>query len=161
MANYNNKNKNKQNNNYFTNQLRNFQNKNIENFLTAMTPKDLEVDAIRILRDLAKNRINVDEFSKYFYDDKLRVALCDAVLLKMQLHSISATGVELFMQTQNAVINPTLFNQSSQVLDFHRKSASAWDIVHECVASFYNSLNLDYLKMIYSKLYAKRLVYYI
>lgn len=161
MAYNNKKHNNNQNNNYFTNQLQRLQGKNTENFLDTLNARDLQLDAIRIIRDLTRNRIKVEDFAQYFYDVRLKEALYEASLTKANLYSISAIGVELYLNTPAVAGNQLLFNTTTQVLDFHKKSASAWSMIHEIIIAFNNSNNIEYLKTIYSTLYKNRLLNFI
>lgn len=68
----------KNNGNYFTSSIGKY---NTEDFVTLMTPEEIQRDAKRIFREMIKGKIDFAKYGKYFQDPKFTdnlIAICDS-----------------------------------------------------------------------------------
>lgn len=122
--NNNNQNNKKKNNDYFS---RNIKQKG-ENFIGIMTTLEIQRDAIRIFRDIAKGAVDLDAYSHYFEDTTFLDNCILAAEAKLKYHSINADANErsIFQDQQNGLcVDPMRIT----VAQNERNKATAYNIV--------------------------------
>lgn len=123
---------NNNNKNYFTDNISRFG----EDFLKQKNPKNLDMDAIRVFRDLAKGKIEIEKYGKYFLDDTFIDALIKKADENFALYDISYKGVSL-------IPNKDSYVQS--VLTKHGRSSQAYKIILKYLYDVKELKNYKYL----------------
>lgn len=135
-------NHNNNNNNYFTQNIKELG----ENFLRHKTPRDLEFDANRIFRDLAKAKIQIEKFGGYFLDDTLSMCLMKVANEKYIYYNVIWSGVNMLLQAQPS---------NGEVLSVFQKvsrSREAYLTILSCLDAVKKSQDFHYLYGLVSQL---------
>lgn len=134
-------NNNKKRSNYFTQNIMN----NGPNFLNSKNAKDLQYDAVRILRDIARGAVDVREYYDYMCNTQLINAIIFVSGQKIDFHSVSAMSVGFYINC--ASTNPQMMLPETiySILDDHQKTAYVYGVVSEAFRNFKVSLNVDFL----------------
>lgn len=132
--------KKKTNNGYFSKEIQ----RNGENFLDYKNPRNLEGDSIRLFRDLANDRVNIEQHGHYLLQPQFLEALIQASYSKLVLHDISYNSINFYMNNlvQNN-IQPDV-NMPS-VLEYHRRRCEAYSVIHNALLYLKSSKDLNYL----------------
>lgn len=140
MAIKNNNNNKKKNNDYFSQSIQQYG----ENFLAYKNARDLEMDAIKIFRGLARGNINIDRYGCYFLDQQLMQACLTTAYSKLMLFRISFDGVSL--------LNDKIFASGQTpdvsvitIMDYHKKSKEAYEILYNGLLNTSNTGDINYL----------------
>lgn len=72
-----------------------------ENFLNTKNANELEVDSIRIFRDIARGNIDVERDGKYFLNTQFLECCITGASLKLNMHTINHNGVTLLVANGN------------------------------------------------------------
>lgn len=136
----NNNNNKKRNNDYFSQSIQQYG----ENFLMYKTSRDLEMDAIKIFRGLARGNINIDKYGMYFLDDQLLHSCIRTAYNKSSLYNISYTGVNMLKDSIFASGNVPSADIIT-ILDYHKKCAEAYNIILDGLNNVLNTKNINYL----------------
>lgn len=112
--------KKRNNNNYFTREINN----NGVLFLDKKNAKDLQLDAVKIFRDISRGRIDIREYSTYLIDLRLVEAAIIVAKSKYMLHNISALGVDRLRSTMT-----TPDTDIEVVYNFHYQASKAYYII--------------------------------
>lgn len=148
MANNNNK---KNNNGYFQQNIQKFG----ENFLDYKNAKNLEFEANKIFKDLAKQIINLDKHGHYFLDQQFLYSLLKTAHDKFLYHNVSYTGVQLLVQQTN-MRGETVSSNIIFVLEKHRKAAEAYQLIITHLEMLKTSKDLNYVYVLANNLYNYR-----
>lgn len=125
MAGPNNKGKNQ--NNYFTQQIK----QNGENFINLKDARQLKQDSLRIFRDIAKGKIDPEKEGQLLLNPELIEAAILASEEKYLFHQVSRDGVSLLIFTNNNNVS----DEVRAVHDFHSKATEGYKLILDC---FYN-----------------------
>ena len=130
----------KKNNDYFSQAIQQFG----ENFLAYKTARDLEMDAVKIFRGLARGNINIDRYGCYFLDQQLLHACLQTAYSKSTLYNISYAGVNMLKDSIFASGQTPDINIIT-ILDYHKKSAEAYNIILNGLNNVSNTGDINYL----------------
>lgn len=139
MAIKNNNNK-KKGNDYFSQAIQQYG----ENFLAYKTARDLEMDAVKIFRGLARGNINIDRYGCYFLDQQLMHACIQTAYSKLTLFGISYDGVNMLKDSIFAS-GQTPDTNIITILDYHKKCAEAYRIIYNGLINVSNTGDINYL----------------
>lgn len=139
MAIKNNNNK-KKNNDYFSQAVQQYG----ENFLAYKSARDLEMDAIKIFRGLARGNINIDRYGCYFLDQQLMHACLQTAYSKLMLYKVSFDGVNLLKDSIFAS-GQTPDTTVITILDYHKKCKEAYEIIYNGLLNVSNTGDINYL----------------
>lgn len=116
---------NKQNRNYFTQQIQ----KGGENFLNSKTPRDLSNDAERIFRDLVRGNIDVRQYSGFLLNPSLLETLITKAGTQYNYWWGIRTAVDNYIQQMNAMKQSNIPVDSQTELIFG-------GIINDAIAKF-------------------------
>lgn len=113
---------NNNNNNYFSQNIQKYG----QDFLKYKNARDLEFDALKIFRELARERIDISKYGGYFLNSQFLNSCILAAERKYIHHNISWTGVNAFVLT-----NPQAQSDINvmSVLNEHKNSTEAYNII--------------------------------
>lgn len=129
-------------NNYFSQNIKEFG----ENFLKYKNPKNIENDAMRVFRDLARRKVDIDKYGSYFLDDTFITILIKVASEKYIYFNVAWTGVDLLANTSQP--NPDVIN----VLDKLSRSKQAYNIILLALNEIKRTRNYAYLYSLVSQL---------
>lgn len=137
---YPNKNKKKNINNVFTQGIQ----QGGPNFLDEKNSRELEMDAIRVFRSLARGQVDITAHGHYFLHEAFLNSCISAANSKLIFHNISFTGVQSLM---NDIRNQGQIPDSNiiVVLDHHKKCAEAYNIIYSNLNHIVATRNINYL----------------
>ena len=141
--NYNNNNKNnqkKQFNDYFSTGIK----QKGTGFLSFKNPQDLQRDAVRIFRDIARGNIDIEKYEEYFLNPMLLDNMVICANSKLLVETILRDGVSLLYSQQvtmeqNIPLQPGCTPPSSTttiVLQNQMSKVDAYIIIVNCLTSF-------------------------
>ena len=113
------------NNNFFI-QMRNQYG---ENFLNFIDSRSLYLKAIQIFRQMSRGQIDVVQEGKYFLDERLLQACISAITAKLNMHSISAQGIEALQEKirlNGGIPDASIIG----VGEFHSKSTDGYNLIY-------------------------------
>lgn len=135
-----NNNQKKKGNDYFTQSIQQYG----ENFLQYKNARDLEMDAIKVFRGLARGNINIDRYGCYFLEPQFLNACVQAAYSKLTYFKISYDGVNLLKDNifaSGRTPDPNII----MILDHHKKSAEAYNIILTGLYNIRNTNDINYL----------------
>lgn len=135
-----NNNQKKKGNDYFTQSIQQYG----ENFLQYKNARDLEMDAIKVFRGLARGNINIDRYGCYFLEPQFLNACVQAAYSKYVYFKISQDGVNLLNDTiyaSGVTPDPNII----MILDHHKKSAEAYNIILAGLNNIRTTNDINYL----------------
>lgn len=135
-----NNNNNRKRNSYFST---NIQQKG-ENFLEQKNAQQLQNDAIRIFRDLARGNVDLEKYGEYFLDPMMIDACIIAATNKVMYHTISYNGVNYMINYLNSMmqaVDPNII----MVSEDHRKSMEVYTIILQNMQCIAQTKDLNYL----------------
>lgn len=136
-----NNNNNQRNRNYFTMSIEKY---HTEDFLKYKNPRELEQDAIKIFRELAQGKINIDEYGEYFYNQALLHALINIATNQYWFYEYSFRGLNNLVD--NAVRAGNYDSYMTIVMEEHKNCRDAYQTAYTCLNNFKMSMLLDDLK---------------
>lgn len=140
-------NNNKQQNNYFTQGIR----ERGEDFIQYKSPRDLQNDALRIFREIARGQIDLERHGNYFLAPQFLESCLQAAWNKYSFHSISATGVDMLITNyMNSGMMPD--DNVIGVKEQHKRTAEAYCIIYQTLCTLRTSGDLSNLFVLVSKL---------
>ena len=143
----NNKNVNKkQKNCYFSNNI----NRSGENFLESKNSRDLYFDAPNIFRQLASGRIDLERYGHFFLDVPFLTGCIETARQKALYHQVSYNGI-YFMCCNMPVVS----NDYMKVLESHRNSYMAYNLIHYYLSCIQSTGCINYLYMLKDQLSSK------
>ena len=128
--------------NYFQQNIQKFG----ENFLGQKNSNDMQLDAIRVFRDIARGNIDVEEEGKYFLHPQFLESCIVAAFSKLSLHSINFNGVNLLV-SQGANDETTM-----SILEYDRRCAEAYTIIYNQLNNIRNTGDVNYLTVMVNNL---------
>lgn len=129
MKKHNNK-KNNNQNNYFVQNIK----ERGEDFIHFKSPRDLQNDALKIFRELARGQIDINKYGKYFLDPQFLNCCMQSAWNKYSYHSISQTGVDLYItQLMNQGMMPD--NTVISVKEDHKRKAEAYALIYNSLCA--------------------------
>lgn len=146
MAKPNNNNKQRQNNDYFTKNIK----QQGENFIGRKTATELQKDAIFIFRDIAKGNIDISKYGCYFEDDTFLTNCIIAANAKLIYSTISRDGVQALIEKNNmyGVADPVVYT----VLQNHINTVTAYGIILANLTAIQNTNDINYLYVMANQL---------
>lgn len=127
-------------NNYFTQNIQQYG----ENFLQLKNARELEMDAIKVFRNLARENVDLNSHGHYFLNQDFLNACLTAAYSKWTYFTISFNGVNCLVDSilkQGQTPDPNILT----ILDHHRKSAEAYNIIYNGLINIQNSNSVSYL----------------
>lgn len=122
-------NNNKPKSNYFAQEIQ----KKGENFLEGKTSKDMQWDAQRVFRDLARGNVNIDQYYIYFLEVQFLDNCIKFAYDKMTEHNYCFMGTNLlFTQlgcTNQMMCQPQQMNELLAVVNKHKRSYEAYSMI--------------------------------
>jgi hypothetical protein len=128
------------NNNYFTSNIQ----KAGENFMDTKNARDLQFDAIKIFRDLARGNVDIAKYGQYLLDPMMLNACLSAANTKLMYYSISFSGVNCLvnsLSTSGNQIDPNII----MVLEDHRKSMEVYQAILTHFTALRDTGDIGYL----------------
>lgn len=121
------KNNNKNNSsNFFTNIIK----EKGEDFISQLSVRDMQYNAVKIFKDLARCNIDISKYGKYFCEYQFNRSLFVVAQEKFTYFSISCQGVYLLIQ--NIVNSGNQVSQEVQIVyEKHKKSMEVYSIIME------------------------------
>ena len=114
----------KQRPNYFSQNIQRFG----ENFLRQKNANELEMDSIRIFRDIARGNIDPEADGKYFLEPQFLESCISGASLKLNLFTTNYNGVLM-------LVNSGVSDQMTiSILEYNKRCMEAYTII-------YNHLN--------------------
>lgn len=135
-----NNNQKKKGNDYFTQSIQQYG----ENFLQYKNARDLEMDAIKVFRGLARGNINIDRYGCYFLEPQFLNACVQAAYSKWTYFKISYEGVNLLKDNifaSGMTPDPNII----MILDHHKKSAEAYNIILAGLNNIRSTGDINYI----------------
>ena len=129
------------NNSYFDIEIR----KNGDNFIFKKNSTELHNDAIRIVRDLVRGKIDVNKYQGYFMNERLREALLHSCNIKYSEANLVETSLRTYI---DKITIPGSICQDGfmlSVLDKYVRMKSGYSIILRNLNDFYNLNNIGYL----------------
>lgn len=147
MAKPNNKKGNKNQNNYFIQNIR----EKGKDFIHYKNPRELQNDALKIFRELARGQINIEDHGMYFLDPQFLASCVYAAESKYQYHAISQTGVDMYItQIMNSGSMPDSIVVG--VKEDHKRKAEAYGLIYQSLCSISYTYDINSLYVLVSKL---------
>ena len=140
-------NNNKNQNNYFTQNIR----EKGEDFIHYKSPRDLQNDALKIFRELARGQIDISKHGKYFLDPQFLASCVQAAQSKYQYHAISQTGVDMYI-TQIMSKGSMPDDITIGVKEDHKRKAEAYGLIYQSLCSISYTYDINSLFVLVSKL---------
>lgn len=132
--------KGKKQNNYFEQQI----NRYGDNFLIYKNPAELQMDAIKVFRDLVRGKIDVREYQEYFSNPQFLESCILSASQKFALHNISYNGVNMLVQTMQSQ-NIPIDQMHTAVLDYHQKASEVYSIILNGLQNYKVTGNIEIL----------------
>lgn len=130
MKKHNNNKRSNNQNNYFSQHIR----ERGENFISFKNSRDLQNDALKIFRELARGQIDINKYGNYFLDPQFLNSCLQAAWNKYSYHSISQTGVDLYIsQLMGKGMMPD--NTVISVKEDHKRKAEAYTLIYNSLYS--------------------------
>ncbi len=143
----NKKGNNKNQNNYFTQNIR----ERGEDFIYYKNSRDLQNDALKIFRELARGQIDISKYGKYFLDPQFLASCVQAAQNKYSYHAISQTGVDMYIsQIMNTGSMPDSITIG--VKEDHKRKAEAYGLIYESLCNISYTYDINNLYVLVSKL---------
>lgn len=140
-------NNNKQQNNYFTQGIR----ERGENFIQYKSPRDLQNDALKVFREIARGQVDLQKYGEYFLVPQFLESCLQAAWNKFSFHSISASGVDMLISNyMNQGIMPD--DHVIGVKEQHKRTAEAYSIIYHSLCNLRITGELGNLFVLVSKL---------
>ena len=121
--------------NYFQQNVQKFG----ENFISRKNPAELELDAIRIFRDIARGNIDVQKDGPYFLDTQFLESCLTAANLKLNLHTTNYNGV-LMLVNNNLGSSMTM-----SILEYNKRCMEAYTIIYNHLMNIKATKDINYL----------------
>lgn len=110
--------------NYFQQNIQKFG----ENFIGQKNAGELEMDAIRVFRDIARGNIDVERDGKYFLNPQFLECCITSASLKLSLYTTQYNGVLMLVN------NGTTDQTTISILEYNKRCMEAYTFI-------YNHLN--------------------
>lgn len=122
-------------NNYFKQNIQKYG----KDFIEKMNARDMQVNVVRVFRDLARGNINAKTEGEYFLNPQFMEACIVAAHSKLVMHSAHYNGVNMMVQSGNTDQNIL------QVLEYDRRCMEAYNIILSNLQAIQASGNTEYL----------------
>lgn len=137
MANQNNKNK--KSNDYFSNSIRH----KGPGFIETKTSQDLQRDAIRVLRDLSRGNIDIEQHGHYFLEPMFLENIILAIDSKLLVETILRDGTTMLYNHQVQMGQPS--DITSMVLQNQLQKVEAFQLARTNLYGLKTSGDLSWL----------------
>lgn len=128
--------------NYFKQNIQKFG----ENFLARKNVNELQMDAIRIFRDIARGNIDIQNEGKYFLDPQFMESCIWSASMKLNLFTTNYRGV---LMLYNSGVND---DNTMAVLDYNKKCMEAYTIIITHLNNIKITADVNYLSAMINNL---------
>lgn len=127
--------------NYFSTSIEKYK---TEDFLKYKNPRELEQDAIKIFREMAQGRIDIDEYGDYFYNQALLNSLINIANSQYWYYEYSFRGLNILI-TQ-AMQSNQYDSYMTIVMEEHKNCRDAYQAAYHCFNNFKTTMDMDCLR---------------
>lgn len=128
--------------NYFQQNIQRFG----ENFLNMKNANDLEMDSIRVFRDIARGNVDPQKDGQYFLNTQFIESCISGASLKLNLHTTNYKGVLMLV---NGGVNDGM---TMAILDYNKRCMEAYTIIYNNLNNIKATGDVNYLTAMASNL---------
>ena len=111
-----------------------------EDFLNEKNARDLQMDAVRIFRDIARGNLKIEEHAHYFENNQLLESCLVTANSKYNLHHVSFLGVQALID--NMMKNNQQPGQNIiSVHEYHKRCSEGYNIIIQNLIAMKNTGN--------------------
>ena len=112
-----------------------------KDFIDKMNARDMQVNTVRVFRDLARGNINPKTEGEYFLNPQFMDACLVAAHSKLVMHSTHYNGVSMLIQN----MGPSATQEMYQVADYDKRCMDAYTTIMSGLQAIQATGNVEYL----------------